>query len=81
MRRGRPSAHSGPAQTSFSQAGITVQRVLTDNGSCNRSPTWAIARADAGITSKRTRPYRAQTNVRVERFNRTLLDEWEYAQP
>jgi len=69
------------AQTFFTQAGITVQRVLTDNGSCYRSRDWRDALAAAQITHKRTRPYRPQTNGKVERFNRTLLDEWAYARP
>ena len=67
------------AQAFFAQAGITVQRVLTDNGSCYRSRLWRDALLQAGITHKRTRPYRPQTNGKVERFNRTLLDEWAYA--
>ena len=61
--------------------GITVERVLTDNGACYRSLLWRNALADDGITHKRTRPYRPQTNGKVERFNRTLLDEWAYARP
>ncbi|MFE2415273.1 IS481 family transposase, partial [Kitasatospora sp. NPDC059408] len=65
----------------FAQAGITVERVLTDNGSCYRSRLWRDALAAGGVTHKRTRPYRPQTNGKVERFNRTLLDEWAYAQP
>jgi transposase InsO family protein len=69
------------AQTFFAANGITVQRVLTDNGSCYRSQLWRQALTTAGITHKRTRPYRPQTNGKVERFNRTLLDEWAYAQP
>ena len=69
------------AQAFFTEAGITVQRVLTDNGSCYRSGLWRDALAAAGITHKRTRPYRPQTNGKVERFNRTLLDEWAYARP
>ncbi|WP_326789375.1 IS481 family transposase [Streptomyces sp. NBC_00151] len=69
------------AQTFFAQVGITVQRVLTDNGFCYRSRDWRDALAAAGITHKRTRPCRPQTNGRVERFNRTLLDEWAYARP
>ena len=69
------------AQTFFEAAGITVQRVLTDNGSCYKSHAWRDTLAGAGITHKRTRPYRPQTNGKVERFNRTLLDEWAYAQP
>ena len=63
----------------FTSCGITVQRVLTDNGSCYKSYLWRNTLADQGISHKRTRPYRPQTNGKVERFNRTLLDEWAYA--
>ena len=69
------------AHAFFAAAGITVERVLTDNGSCYKSHLWRDALAAAGITHKRTRPYRPQTNGKVERFNRTLLDEWAYAKP
>ncbi|MFD9706414.1 IS481 family transposase [Lentzea sp. NPDC059081] len=69
------------AQTYFHTHGITVMRVLTDNGACYRSRLWRDTLTDAGITHKRTRPYRPQTNGKVERFNRTLLDEWAYARP
>jgi transposase InsO family protein len=69
------------AQAFFTTAGITVERVLTDNGSCYRSHLWRDTLTAAGITHKRTRPYRPQTNGKVERFNRTLLDEWAYHQP
>ncbi len=37
--------------------------------------------ATPGITHKKIRPYRPQTNGKVERFNRTLLDEWAYQRP
>jgi transposase InsO family protein len=63
----------------FNSAGITVQRVMTDNGSCYRSKVFAAALLVDDITHKRTRPYRPQTNGKVERFNRTLLEEWAYA--
>ncbi|MCX2947399.1 IS481 family transposase [Lentzea sp. NEAU-D7] len=69
------------AQLFFTTNGITVIRVLTDNGSCYKSRLWRDTLAAAGITHKRTRPYRPQTNGKVERFNRTLLDEWAYARP
>lgn len=51
--------------------------MLTDNGSCYRSR--AFRDALGSIKHKRTRPYRPQTNGKVERFHRTLLDEWAYA--
>nr|WP_311136987.1 integrase core domain-containing protein [Streptomyces griseomycini] len=65
----------------FSAHGITVERVLTDNGSCYRSRLFAQTLDAAGIVHKRTRPYRPQTNGKVERLNRTLLDEWAYVRP
>ncbi|MDJ1136834.1 IS481 family transposase [Streptomyces iconiensis] len=67
------------AHAYFTSCGITVQRVLTDNGACYRSNLWRNSPAAQGISHKRTRPYRPQTNGKVERFNRTLLDEWAYA--
>ncbi|CAM3817786.1 IS481-like element ISMsm9 family transposase [Nocardiopsis rhodophaea] len=67
------------AHAYFASAGITVERVLTDNGSCYTSRLWRDALAGAGITHKRTRPYRPQTNGKVERYHRTLADEWAYA--
>lgn len=66
----------------FAAMGIDrIERVLTDNGACYRSHPWRDALAATATTHKRTRPYRPQTNGKVERFNRTLLDEWAYAQP
>jgi transposase InsO family protein len=69
------------AHAFFTQAGITIERVLTDNGSCYKSHLWRNSLTAQGISHKRTRPYRPQTNGKVERFNRTLLDEWAYARP
>ena len=65
----------------FASHGITVERVLTDNGSCYRSRDWAAACTDLDVVHKRTRPYRPQTNGKVERFHRTLAVEWAYARP
>lgn len=66
------------AQAYFSAAGITVARVMTDNGSCYRSRVFAAALGEQ-ISHQFTRPYRPQTNGKVERFNRTALEEWAYA--
>lgn len=67
------------AATWFASIGVTVERVLTDNGSCYRSRAFAAALGE--VKHKRTRPYRPQTNGKVERFHRTLADEWAYARP
>lgn len=64
------------AEAFFTQAGITVEAVMTDNGSCYRSHDFAAALGQ--IKHRRTRPYRPQTNGKVERFNRTLATEWAY---
>lgn len=63
----------------FAQRGVTVERVLSDNGSAYRSYAWRDACADLHITAKRTRPYRPQTNGKIERFHRTLAEGWAYA--
>jgi transposase InsO family protein len=63
----------------FADRGVTVERVLSDNGSCYRSYAWRDACAGLGITPKRTQPYRPQTNGKCERFHRTLADGWAYA--
>jgi transposase InsO family protein len=65
----------------FADRGITIERCLTDNGSCYRSRVWAGALAETRVTHKRTRPYRPQTNGKVERFHRILLEEWAYIRP
>jgi transposase InsO family protein len=70
----------GRALAHFAGHGITVRRVLTDNGSAYRSKHFADRLGD-GVTHKRTRPYRPQTNGKVERFNRILAEEWAYARP
>jgi transposase InsO family protein len=62
----------------FADHGVVIQRVLTDNGSCYRSHLWHQTCQQLDITPRRTRPYRPQTNGKVERFNRTLLDGWAY---
>ncbi|MBM0206025.1 transposase, partial [Micromonospora sp. STR1s_5] len=66
------------AITWFSDRGVTTQRVLSDNGSCYRSHAWRDACTDLGITAKRTRPYRPQTNGKIERFHRTMAQGWAF---
>lgn len=59
--------------------GITVERVMTDNGPAYLSAAHAIACRALGLRHIRTRPYRPQTNGKAERFIRTMLREWAYA--
>ena len=63
----------------FATQGITIERILTDNGVGYRNYRWRDRCEQLGIVHTRTRPYRPATNGKVERFNRTLLDEWAYA--
>jgi transposase InsO family protein len=69
----------GRAVRWFASQGIEVERVLTDNGNGYRSHRWKRLCAELGIRHTRTRPFHPATNGKVERFNRTLLDEWAYA--
>jgi transposase InsO family protein len=62
----------------YASYGITVERLITDNGSAHRSAVHAIACRALGIRHLRTRPYRPQTNGKAERFIRTLLAGWAY---
>ena len=58
--------------------GITVERLMTDNGSAYRSTVHAIACRTLKIKHIRTRPYRPRTNGKAERFIRTMLGGWAY---
>jgi transposase InsO family protein len=62
----------------FASYGITVERLITDNGSAYRSTVHAIACRTLRIRHLRTRPYRPQTNGKAERFIRTMLGGWAY---
>ena len=62
----------------FKLRGVTIERVLTDNGACYRSRAWAATCATHSVRHSRTRPFRPQTNGKVERFHRILLEEWAY---
>jgi transposase InsO family protein len=65
------------ANAFYAGLGITVKRVMTDNGACYRSTVFNDTLGE--IAHKYTRPYRPQTNGKIERFHRTLAFEWAYA--
>jgi transposase InsO family protein len=62
----------------FRRYGISVERILTDNGACYRAVVHAVACRALGIRHLRTRPYRPRTNGKAERFIRTLTEGWAY---
>lgn len=63
------------AREYFCKLGVQVTAVMTDNGSCYQSWVFNQALGD-GVKHRFTKPYRPQTNGKVERFNRTLMKEW-----
>jgi transposase InsO family protein len=63
----------------FATRGVSAERVLSDNGSAYRSHAWRDACVELGIRPKRTRPYRPQTNGKIERFHRTLAEGWAFS--
>jgi transposase InsO family protein len=65
----------------FSTQGIVIERVLTDNTWAYTKHTWRDTCRELGVQRRFTRAWRPQTNGKVERFHRTLLDEWAYHQP
>ena len=64
----------------YRSLGVTVARVMTDNGSCYRSAAFRQTCRDLGLRHIRTRPYTPKTNGKAERFIQTALREWAYAQ-
>jgi transposase InsO family protein len=64
----------------YKSLGVTVARVMTDNGSCYRSEAFARACKRLKLKHIRTRPYTPKTNGKAERFIQTALREWAYAQ-
>ncbi|AXS39177.1 IS481 family transposase [Breoghania sp. L-A4] len=63
----------------YESLGVTVTRVMTDNGACYKSKAFAKACRDLGLKHIRTRPYTPKTNGKAERFIQTALREWAYA--
>ena len=68
------------AVTYYASLGVTVTRVMTDNGSCYKAFAFRNACRDLGIKHIRTKPYTPKTNGKAERFIQTALREWAYAQ-
>jgi transposase InsO family protein len=64
----------------YANLGVTVSRVMTDNGSCYKSHAFRDACAELGLKHIRTKPYTPKTNGKAERFIQTSLREWAYAQ-
>ena len=64
----------------YKSLGVTVTRVMTDNGSCYQAFAFGDACRDLGIKHIRTKPYTPKTNGKAERFIQTALREWAYAQ-
>ena len=63
----------------YASLGVTVTRVMTDNGSCYKSHDFRAACRDLGLRHIRTKPYTPKTNGKAERFIQTSLREWAYA--
>ena len=63
----------------YRSLGVTVARVMTDNGACYKSDAFKKACKDLGLKHIRTRPYTPKTNGKAERFIQTALREWAYA--
>jgi transposase InsO family protein len=62
----------------FSQRGVRVQAVMSDNGSAYLAHAYRQALAELGLRHLRIKPYRPRTNGKAERFIQTLLNEWAY---
>jgi transposase InsO family protein len=60
----------------YTDYGITVKRLMSDNGACYRSAIHAVACRLLGLRHLRTRPYRPRTTGKAERFIRTMLGGW-----
>jgi hypothetical protein len=76
--RGATAAGFVSRAIAFSSFGITVERVLSDNGACYRSKAHALTLAELDIHHLFTRPYRPRTNGKAERFIQTLTHRWAY---
>jgi Transposase and inactivated derivatives len=78
-KRGSAIAFLKATVAYFKSLGVSVDRVMTDNGSCYKSFAFQRACKRLGIRHIRTKPYTPQTNGKAERFRQTALREWAYA--
>ena len=78
-RKGSAVAFLDAAVAYYAELGVTVDRVMTDNGSCYKSFAFRDACRRLGLKHIRTRAYTPQTNGKAERFIQTALREWAYA--
>jgi transposase InsO family protein len=78
-RKGSAVAFLKAAVAYYASLGVTVERVMTDNGSCYRSSAFAKACQRLHLKHIRTKPYTPRTNGKAERFIQTSLREWAYA--
>ena len=74
-------AHLKAAVAWYKTMGVTVSRVMTDNGACYKSKAFAAACKEPGIKHIRTKPYTPRTNGKAERFIQTAIREWAYSRP
>ncbi len=78
-RKGSAVAFLKATVAYYAKLGVTVERVMTDNGSCYKSRAFARACKRLGLKHIRTKPYTPKTNGKAERFIQTALREWAYA--
>jgi transposase InsO family protein len=78
-RKASATAFLGRMLAWFARHGVTIERVMTDNGSAYRSHDFRAACASAGVRHLRTRPYTPRTNGKAERFMQTVMRECAYA--
>lgn len=78
-RKGSAIAFLKAAVAYYASLGVSVVRVMTDNGSCYRSKAFARTCRQLGLKHIRTKPYTPRTNGKAERFIQTALREWAYA--
>jgi len=77
-RKGSAVAFLQAAVAHYGALGVTIKRLITDNGPAYRSQLFAKTCHALGIKHSFTRPYRPQTNGKAERFIQTCLREWAY---